>query len=122
VCTDHFSLKYLLDQHLSTILQHQWASKLLNFDFKVEYKSGKANIIVDVLSRRDTEATGELMGLSRPSFDLFDELCTELATDTELRALRDEVLTSNRGEQWKVVDGLIVMRGKIYVLASSPSV
>jgi hypothetical protein len=36
VCTDHFSLKYLLDQCLSMTPQHQWASKLLGFDFKVE--------------------------------------------------------------------------------------
>jgi hypothetical protein len=28
VRTDHFSLKYLLDQHLSTVPQHQWISKL----------------------------------------------------------------------------------------------
>jgi hypothetical protein len=35
--TDHFSLKYLLDQRLSTVPQHQWASKLFGFDFGVEY-------------------------------------------------------------------------------------
>jgi hypothetical protein len=33
--TDHYSLKFLLDQRLSTIPQHQWASKLLGFDFQV---------------------------------------------------------------------------------------
>jgi hypothetical protein len=30
---DHYSLKFLLDQCLSMIPQHQWASKLLGFDF-----------------------------------------------------------------------------------------
>jgi hypothetical protein len=39
-----------------------------------------------------------------------------------LRALRDEVLAGSRNEQWKVVDDLIVTRGKVYVSASSPSV
>jgi hypothetical protein len=28
VRTDHFNLKYLLDQRLSTIPQHAWVSKL----------------------------------------------------------------------------------------------
>lgn len=33
--TDHCSLRFLLDQRLSTVPQHQWASKLLGFDFGV---------------------------------------------------------------------------------------
>jgi hypothetical protein len=39
VCTDHYSLKFLLDQKLATVLQHQWASKLLGFDFHVEVQT-----------------------------------------------------------------------------------
>jgi hypothetical protein len=42
VCTDHFSLKYLLDQRLSTVPQHQWISKLFGFEFTVEYRPGTA--------------------------------------------------------------------------------
>ncbi|WVZ48905.1 LOW QUALITY PROTEIN: hypothetical protein U9M48_000299 [Paspalum notatum var. saurae] len=34
VKTDHRSLKFLLDQRLSTVPQHHWISKLLGFDFK----------------------------------------------------------------------------------------
>jgi hypothetical protein len=40
VKTDHYSLKYLLDQRLATIPQHHWVDKLLGFDFTIEYKSG----------------------------------------------------------------------------------
>jgi hypothetical protein len=60
VRTDHYSLKYLLDQRLSTIPQHHWVGKLLGFDFVVEYKPGAANAVADALSRRDTE-DGELL-------------------------------------------------------------
>jgi len=38
VRTDHYSLKFLLDQRLSTVPQHQWLSKLFGFDFAVEYR------------------------------------------------------------------------------------
>jgi hypothetical protein len=38
VRTDHFSLKYLLDQRLSTIPQHAWVSKLFGYQFTVEFK------------------------------------------------------------------------------------
>jgi hypothetical protein len=38
ICIDHFSLKYILDQRLTTIPQHTWVSKLFGYDFKVEYR------------------------------------------------------------------------------------
>jgi hypothetical protein len=52
VKTDHYRLKYLLDQRLATIPQHQWVGKLLGFDFSVEYRSGATNVVADALSRR----------------------------------------------------------------------
>jgi hypothetical protein len=51
---DHYSLKFLLDQHLAMIPQHHWVSKLLDYDFAVEYKPGALNTVADALSRRDT--------------------------------------------------------------------
>jgi len=38
---DHFSLKYMLDQRLSTVPQHQWISRLSVFNFTVEYRLGR---------------------------------------------------------------------------------
>jgi hypothetical protein len=69
---DHYSLKFLLDQKLATIPQHQWTSKLLGFDFRVEYKPNAANVVTDALSRHDTTDDGYLYGLSVPTFMLFD--------------------------------------------------
>ena len=48
--SDHYSLKYILDQWLSTIPQHQCVSKLLGYDFSVEYKPGRHHIVADGLS------------------------------------------------------------------------
>jgi len=61
--SDHYSLKYILDQRLSTIPQHQWVSKLLGYDFTVEYKPGKQNMVADALSCRDATKPS-LMALS----------------------------------------------------------
>jgi hypothetical protein len=73
VRTDHRSLRFILDQRLTTIPQHQWVSKLLGFDFVVEYKPGVQNIVTDALSRWD-ERLEEVMALSAPQFTLFDEV------------------------------------------------
>jgi hypothetical protein len=81
----HYSLKYLLDQRLATIPQHQWVSKLMGFDFRVEYKPAKSNLVADALSRREKEEEGQLVVLSTPSFKLFDDLHSETE---EVAALR----------------------------------
>lgn len=76
VRTDHRPLKFLLDQRLSTIPQHNWVSKLFGYDLTVEYRPGKQNVAADALSRRD-EDSSSVMALSMPSFDLFSELRAE---------------------------------------------
>jgi hypothetical protein len=119
VKTDHYSLKFLLDQRLSTIHQHQWASKLLGFDFTVEYKPRAANIVAGALSRRDTEETTELMALSAPSFHVFDILRQELSADPTLQQLKTEVTAGTHGEKWQLIDDLITVAGRIYMPSSS---
>ncbi|XP_042950388.1 uncharacterized protein LOC122282508 [Carya illinoinensis] len=41
VRTDQQALKYLLEQRVGTPAQQKWVSKLLGYDFSVEYRSGK---------------------------------------------------------------------------------
>ncbi|GKA62965.1 ty3-gypsy retrotransposon protein [Tanacetum coccineum] len=49
--TDHFSLKYLLDQRLTTPFQAKWLPKLLGYDYEISYKQGSENHAADALSR-----------------------------------------------------------------------
>jgi hypothetical protein len=72
--TDHYSLKFLLDQRLSTISQHQWASKLIGFIFHMEYRPGSSNIVVDALSRLDLGGTPMVVALSALALHIFDAL------------------------------------------------
>ena len=45
--TDQQSLKYLLDQRVGTPAQRRWITKLLGYNFLVEYKKGKENVLAD---------------------------------------------------------------------------
>ena len=67
VRTDHYAVKFMLDQRLSTIPQHHWISKLFGFDFSVEFRPGKLNTVADTLSRRDS-TQGLLALISGPTF------------------------------------------------------
>ncbi|KAK3124678.1 hypothetical protein QOZ80_7BG0590520 [Eleusine coracana subsp. coracana] len=90
VKTDHYSLKFLLDQRLVTVPQHHWVSKILGFDFTVEYKPGKQNIVADALSRRDEELVGAHT-ISAPTFTLLEEVRAAADTNPVLVALRDQI-------------------------------
>lgn len=48
--TNNHNLNYLLEQKVSTSTQHNWISILLGYEFFIEFKHGRANKVVDVLS------------------------------------------------------------------------
>ncbi|WVZ71004.1 hypothetical protein U9M48_019631 [Paspalum notatum var. saurae] len=120
VKTDHYSLKYLLDQRLATIPQHHWVGKLLGFDFSVEYRSGATNTVADALSRRDTVEEGELLAISAPRFDFIARLRHAQATDPALVAIHDEVQAGTRAAPWAVADDMVTYDGRLYIPPASP--
>ncbi|GJR78670.1 transposon ty3-G gag-pol polyprotein [Tanacetum coccineum] len=54
--TDHFSLKYVLDQRTTTPFQSKWLPKLLGFDYEIEYKKRKENMVANALSKKERQA------------------------------------------------------------------
>jgi hypothetical protein len=50
--TDHQSLKYFLEQRLSSPEQQKWVTKLFGYDYEIIYKKGKDNVVVDALSQK----------------------------------------------------------------------
>ena len=49
--TDHQSLKYFLEQWVSSPTQQKWVSKLMGYEYEITYKKGKDNLGEDDLSR-----------------------------------------------------------------------
>jgi hypothetical protein len=72
--TDHQSLTYFLEQHLSSIEQQKWVTKLFGYDYEIIYKKGKDNVVVDAFSQK-YEDEGSLFSLS---FIVLDWLQTVL--------------------------------------------
>jgi hypothetical protein len=61
--TDHQSLKYILEQRLSSPEKQKWVTKLFGYDYEIIYKKGKDNVVADALSRK-YEDEGSLFSLS----------------------------------------------------------
>lgn len=111
-------VKFLLDQRLSTISQHQWASKLIGFDFTVEFKPGRANIVADSLSRRHADDPMACSALSIPRFSVFDDIRHAVATDPSLESIRQKAMEGV--DDWSSVDGLLLHKGRVFVPDTSP--
>jgi hypothetical protein len=61
---DHDSLKYFLEQRLSSEEQQKWVTKILGYDFEIVYKKGKKNVVADALSRKDEDVEAFLCAIS----------------------------------------------------------
>jgi hypothetical protein len=123
VRTDHYSLKFLLDQRLSTVPQHQWINKLFGFDFTIEYRPGRLNTVVDALSRRDTEDVADdvatagtvLCIRSGPSFAFIDDIRRATSTAADAQALRGCLDAGELGAPWRLDDGLLLHGRRLFV-------
>ncbi|GJY42238.1 hypothetical protein Tco_0429508 [Tanacetum coccineum] len=55
VFTDYKSLQHILDQKELNMRQHRWLELLSDYDCKIRYHPGKANVVAYALSRKERE-------------------------------------------------------------------
>jgi hypothetical protein len=81
-------LKFLLEQKVGTPFQQKWITKLLGYDFLVEYKKDSENRVVDALSRREGwEEEVSIALLSIPTSDWVAKLKQHYQEDLILQKL-----------------------------------
>lgn len=113
--TDPQSLKHVLEHKLTTPFQQKWLSKLAGFDYVVEYKSGKDNIIADALSRTPG-AQLLTIAASMVNSQLMDKLKKNWLEDPQLHKLIDEVSIDNSTHpQCKWHNDMLLRKEKLVV-------
>jgi hypothetical protein len=53
VYTDHKSLKYIFTKKDLNLRQHSWVELIKDYDLKIHYHPGKANLVADALSQKE---------------------------------------------------------------------
>ncbi|GJT74702.1 putative reverse transcriptase domain-containing protein [Tanacetum coccineum] len=53
VFTDHKSLQHILNQKELNMRQRRWLELLSDYDYKIRYHPGKANVVADALNRKE---------------------------------------------------------------------
>jgi hypothetical protein len=117
VRTDHYNLKFLLDQRLSTVLQHQWINKLFGYDFTVEYHPGRLNTVADAHAAtlrmlRRTSPSRALSCASVPGPRLLS-LTTSAGRLRQPRMRRD--YAGELEAPWRLADGLLLHGRRLFV-------
>lgn len=113
--TDHCSLKYLLEQRITTAPQQKWISKLLGFDFHVEYKPGRSNTGADALSRRDEEVLASLCAISIPQLAWIAELKIELSSRQDMQPLIKKIQEGEAIGPWEFRDEVVWYKSKLFI-------
>ncbi|KAJ3705864.1 hypothetical protein LUZ61_009569 [Rhynchospora tenuis] len=120
--TDQISLKYLLEQRVTHVMQHKGLCKLLGLDYTIEYKKGADNKVADALSRLQLPESSiegeknELAAVSEliPSWQ--EELKTSYINDQWIQQLKDKLEANDSQESdYTVHQGVIKYKGRICV-------
>jgi len=75
--TDNVATSYFQTQKKLTPKQARWQDFLAEYDYVMEYKAGRANLVADALCRKS-----ELADISRPQSNLQDRIKNGLQHDT----------------------------------------
>jgi len=103
--TDQRSLKFLNEQRLMREEQSKWAIKLIGYDFDIQYRPSKENIVVDALSRQFSFSTISLV--QEEEWADWEE---EIQVDPQLYGIYQGILTKTEEKPGYTIHG-----GKLYI-------
>lgn len=113
--TDQKSLKYLLDQKVTTPFQHMWLSKLMGYTYEIQYKQGEENHAADALSRM-TGSQLLSITLSQAHEGLFDSIKLLWQSDPHLIQVISEIKNNPTSHPaYSFANGELRRKGKLVV-------
>ncbi|XP_019098184.1 PREDICTED: uncharacterized protein LOC109131560 [Camelina sativa] len=118
VRTDQKSLKFLLEQREINMDYQRWLSKLLGFDFDIQYKLGLENKAADALLRKEVVST--LFVMSIPAAIQLEEIFSKLDKDEELQNIfRDLATNAESHPNFSLVNGRLLRQGRLVIPKTS---
>lgn len=107
-----------------TLDYQRWLTRILGYDFEIEYKQGSENKAADGLSRIVTSQSGSaaalLMALTVPSTLQLQDLYKEIDTDAEIQGTLSQVLQDNSPRPgYTVMNGRLFFKHRLVIPSSS---
>lgn len=110
-----------MSQVAQTPEQQVYLSKLQGYDYSIQYKVGKSNVVADALSRVSNNTTGQFLVLSMPNFVFLEQLCKSLNDSHEFLSLPHDIQHDpGTHTDYKIHQGLILYKGKLWLDSNNP--
>lgn len=109
VRTDQKSLKFLLEQRITTPAQARWLPKLMGYDYKIEYRRGQENQRPHTLSHL---GEFQMIALSLPVADWWEKLQVEVREDSFYQNISQQ---ESRLQDFQMKDCVYILNGKIFL-------
>ncbi|KAH9720957.1 Endonuclease [Citrus sinensis] len=107
ILTDNVATSYFQTQKKLSPKQARWQDFLAEFDYRLEYKPGKANVVADALSRKSELVT---LSMSQPKSDLVMGIKEGLQQDSLVEDLLGKVLEGKTRRFWQE-EGILLTKG-----------
>ncbi|XP_028758775.1 uncharacterized protein LOC114717745 [Neltuma alba] len=110
IWTDQESLKHLGGQVIQTPEQEAFLPKLMGYDYTIEYKRGKSNIVADSLSRVDC------MAMMQISSSLMNDILSDLRSDpTVQEMIKHHMQNPPSDSDYEFRDGLLYKKHRLVI-------
>ncbi|KAE8694183.1 hypothetical protein F3Y22_tig00110788pilonHSYRG00591 [Hibiscus syriacus] len=115
--TDHEPLKHLLEHKLTTVIHKKGLTKLLGFNYTIQYKKGRSNKATYALSRQQLDS-GEFLQIGvtfiTPTWvnDIENSYEADVIAQEKIPIL---VLQPDSVQDWKFTKGVLYYKNRIYI-------
>lgn len=117
--TDQQSIKYIMEQKVTTAFQQRWISKLLGLDYEIQYKKGAENKVADALSRKDFSSI-EFQGMTMIKPKWLEEVVLSYESDPmRQKILVAKAIDSNSYPEFSKVGDILRYNSRILVGSNS---
>lgn len=117
--TDQQSLKYMMSQRLVEGIQHKLLLKLMEYDYTIEYKAGKENVVADALSRSPnlrSEGAGSCQVIAVVVPDWVLDVKRSYEEDIYAHKILSLIGTeSDPAGEYQMESGILKYKGRLYV-------
>ncbi|KAJ9542106.1 hypothetical protein OSB04_028612 [Centaurea solstitialis] len=113
--TDQRSLKYLMEQREVGMEYQKWLSKILGYDFEIQYKPGAANRVADALSREFS--VGKEFGAMVSSWNIaMEDLEKEITADSFIQRLKQDIeVEAKEHVGYTVTQGRLMYKDRLVI-------